>query len=761
MHTIWRWISAAGLFASLFVLVPGGCASTQGGAKDTPARGRGSIDARAGDEAFLHAFASTYRYTHGRPKAITVTPAGDAVLYLRSGPRSFVQDLYVFDVATGAQRVLLTADQLLGGQDEQLTAEELARRERMRMASRGIASFSLSEDGARILIPLSGRLFVYEREGGKITEIKSGGGFPIDPRFSRDGSLIASVRDGEVYVAQTDGAREWRVTSGAGGTVTHGLAEFVAQEEMSRFHGYWWSPDARRICYQRTDTAGLETFYIADPMNPAKEPDAWPYPRAGKQNADVQLGIVPTEGGETTWISWDRQAFPYVASVTWPKNAPLTVLVQNRTQTHQQLLAVDDRTGATSVLLEEKDPAWINIYESCPKWLADGSGFLWVTDSYGGGPGNDFPRLELRRNDGSLDRVVTPEGFRLYDLLSLDSKGRAAYVSHGPASPYTEVSRVSLDGGTEPVRLAGGQGQFGAVFADNHSVYVESAMTLSGEVSWTVKREPGRTAIGRLTSAAETPPFIPKPQLTTVEVSGREHHAAIIRPRSFSRSKTYPVVAMLYTGPGVTTVNANAMGYLLHQWLADQGFIVVAIDNRGTPRRGRAWERVIKNNLIDIALDDQAACILALGAAHPEMDTRRVGVSGWSFGGYFAAMAAMRRPDIFRCGVAGAPVCAWEDYDTHYTERYMGLPQDNPSGYAASNVLTYCKDLTVPLLIIHGTADDNVYFMHSLKMTEALFRAGKKFEFLPLAGLTHMVPDPAVTVRLQSRIASFLRENLR
>jgi dipeptidyl-peptidase-4 len=760
MRMITRSVLAAGLLATFITLASSGCASPQGGARESGVGARVSIDARASDEAFLHAFASTYRYTHGRPKAITVTPNGDAVLYLRSGPRSFVQDLYIFDTATGTQRVLLTAEQLLGGEAEELTAEELARRERMRMASRGIASFSLSEDGSKILVPLSGRLFVYERAGGKISELKSDAGFPIDPRFSRDGTLVASVREGEVYVSQTDGLREWRVTQGAGGTVTHGLAEFVAQEEMSRFHGYWWSPDARRICYQRTDTAGLETFYIADPMNPAKEPGSWPYPRAGKQNADVRLGIIPTEGGETTWIEWDRAAFPYVASVTWPKNAPLTVLVQNRTQTRQKLLAVDDRTGATSVLLEEEDPAWINIFDSCPKWLADGSGFVWLTDSYGGEPGKDFPRLELRKRDGSLERVVTPEGFPVYDLLSLDSKGRAAYISHGPASPYTEVSRVSLDGGG-PVLLAGGQGQFGAHFADNHSVYVETATTLAGELSWTVKREPGRAIIGRLTSAAEKPPFIPRPELTTVQVDGREHHAAIIRPRSFSQGRAYPVVAMLYTGPGVATVNANAMGYLLHQWMADQGFIVVAIDNRGTPKRGRAWERVIKNNLIDVALSDQAACITALGERYPEMDTSRVGVSGWSFGGYFAAMATMRRPDIFRCGVVGAPVCAWEDYDTHYTERYMGLPQDNPSGYAASNVLTYCKDLTVPLLIIHGTADDNVYFMHSLKMTEALFHAGKTFEFLPLAGLTHMVPDPAVTVRLQSRIAAFLRENLR
>jgi dipeptidyl-peptidase-4 len=199
---------------------------------------------------------------------------------------------------------------------------------------------------------------------------------------------------------------------------------------------------------------------------------------------------------------------------------------------------------------------------------------------------------------------------------------------------------------------------------------------------------------------------------------------------------------------------------VLQQWLADQGFIVVWLDGRGTPRRGREWERVIKHNMIDVPLEDQVAGLAALGEKYAEMDLTRVGITGWSFGGYFSAMAAMRRPDVYQAAVAGAPVCDFRDYDTHYTERYMGLPEENKAGYDASSVLTYCKDLSVPLLIIHGTADDNVYFLHSLKMTEELFRAGRKFEFLPLAGFTHMVPDPEVTIRLQSRIAAFFKQHL-
>jgi dipeptidyl-peptidase-4 len=240
----------------------------------------------------------------------------------------------------------------------------------------------------------------------------------------------------------------------------------------------------------------------------------------------------------------------------------------------------------------------------------------------------------------------------------------------------------------------------------------------------------------------------------------REYHAAVIRPTNFKPGTKYPVLVSVYGGPHSNTVMASQRAYLLQQWYADHGFIVVSIDGRGTPNRGRAWERAIKGNLIDIPLEDQVDGLKALGAKYAEMDMSRIGIYGWSFGGYFSAMAAMRRPDVYHAGVAGAPVCDWRDYDTAYTERYLDLPQTNEKGYDASSVLTYCDKLERPLLIIHGTADDNVYFLHSLKMTQKLFRAGRDFEFLPLAGFTHMVPEPVVTTRLYSRIADFMVQNV-
>ena len=248
-------------------------------------------------------------------------------------------------------------------------------------------------------------------------------------------------------------------------------------------------------------------------------------------------------------------------------------------------------------------------------------------------------------------------------------------------------------------------------------------------------------------------------ELTTV-TGEHMYHAAVIRPNDFERGRQYPVILSVYGGPHAQMVSASSRRYILQQWFANQGFIVVCIDGRGTPNRGRLWERAIVGNFIDLPLDDQVTALQLLGARYPEMDMSRVGVYGWSFGGYFSAMAVMRRPDIFDVGIAGAPVADWEDYDTHYTERYIGLPQENPEGYRASNVLTWAPDLQRPLLIIHGTADDNVYFTHALKMSNVLVQEGIPHEFMPLSGMTHMVADPDIVIPMYERMIGFLTKHL-
>jgi dipeptidyl-peptidase-4 len=545
---------------------------------------------------------------------------------------------------------------------------------------------------------------------------------------------------------------ERRLTEGAGGGVTHGLAEFVAQEEMGRHRGFWWSPDATILAYQRTNTSDVEVLTIADGSRPERAPRRSPYPRPGGSNADVRLGLVKAEGGPTTWVDWDRARFEYLAAVTWDENAPLTLLVQNRRQTESRLLAVDVEDGSTTTLLVERDDAWVEIHPKTPLWLRDGSGFLWITERRGA------LQLELRDRDGSLRNGVTPLDLGFQSLVHYLPATSEVVVRAGDPTE-SQLHRVPLDPREGPPRAVTTEpGIHSATFNRDGTLWVHVASPLEGEERWEVIGPDGPTG-HRLRSIAESPGFAPNLEFTAVGDAPR-FHAVLVRPRDFDPSRRYPVIDHVYGGPTGQMVRKSPRRYLLDQWMADQGYIVVRIDGRGTPNRGRDWQRAVKHDLIRAPLEDQVRALRQLGERYTELDLSRVGIYGWSFGGYFAAIAAMRHPELFHAAVAGAPVVDWRDYDTHYTERYMGLPQDNPEGYDAANVLTHVEALTRPLLVIHGTVDDNVYFMHSLKLSDALFRAGKPFEFLPLAGFTHMVPDPLVTKRLYGRVMTFFATHL-
>ena len=716
-------------------------------------------------EGFLEQYAATYRFRHGQPTSVTVTPDGREVLFLRSGPRSFVRDLYAFDVASGAERVLLTAEQILEGAEESLTAEEKARRERQRLAARGIAGFGLSNDGRRVLVPLSGRLFVVDRDSRKVRELESAAGAPVDPRFSPDGSKVAAVRGGDLYVLDVAAGTERRLTTSASETLESGLAEFVAQEEMGRYEGYWWAPDGGTIAYQETDTASVERLYIGDPFTPEQAPQPWVYPRAGRANAKVRLGLVPVAGGATTWVRWDADRYPYLASVRWQANAPLTILVQNRTQTEELLLAVDPANGDTRTLHVERDRTWLNLDPDLPRWLPSGEGFLWSTERDGGWA------LELRDRTGGFVRTVVPveSGYRAF--LRVDERRGVVYVLASPDPTEEHVLRASLrEEGGEPRRLTAEPGVHTGVFAESGAdVWVHTVQRPDGSVDTVVRRLDGRE-VGPLRSVTERPPFAPNLEITSVEVDGRRHYAALVRPRDFDERRRYPVIVYVYGGPHWNVVSTAGQRFLLHQWIADHGYVVVSIDGRGTPGRGRVWERALafaegvdgpRGDIVSVPLEDQAAVLKALGERSPELDLARVGVFGWSYGGTMAAMAVLRRPDVFRAAVAVAPVNDWRDYDTHYTERYLGLPDDNPAGYDRSAAATWAEKLDRPLLLMHGTADDNVYFFHSLKLVNALFRAGRPFEFVPLVGFTHSVPDPLMTVRIYDRLVAFFDERLR
>ena len=713
------------------------------------------------DPQFSRDFAETQRYQLGRPTALRFTPDGKQLFFLRSGARDSTRKLYVFDTATKQTRELITPQQLLGDTGEVLSKEEKARRERLRLTTKGFASYDMTKDGKTLLLPLSGKLFALDLASLKVRTLDDGAKPALDAQLSPDGSRVAFVRDYDLYVRDLKTAKETRLTKGGSETLQHGLPEFIAQEEMSRYQGFWFSPDGKTLAYQESDHTGVERFTIQDPAKPGEAAEGFYYPRPGKANVKVRLGLIPVGGGATTWVRWDAEKYPYLLRVYWPETAPvqapLTLIVQTRDQREQAILTVDAR-GATRTLLVQRDMAWLDPDFGFVRWLPDGKGFLTASEESG--------EAQLIRYDaaGRNAQVLVPRGFD--SIWGVADDGRVtATVFTTPQE--AQVLRIDPAAGpaAEPEVLARRPGERTARIARSSGHYAIGEATLDAPLT-TRLFDPKGEFLAELPSVAELPRVWPEPELFTAEVNGETYHAAVLKPRDFDPKKKYPVIDSVYGGPTVTVVTANAVGYLRDQWLADHGAIVVKIDNRGTPRRSREWARAFKDrdgrngDALSVIVNDQAAVITALATRIPQMDVSRIGITGWSYGGTSSAAAVTLRPDVFKVAVAGAPVTDWADYDTHYTERYLDLPAANPEGYAKSNLVERAGELTRPLLLIHGSGDDNVYFLHSLRLADALFKAGKPFEFLPLVNFTHMVANPVVQERLDDRVAEFLFRHL-
>jgi dipeptidyl-peptidase 4 len=700
-------------------------------------------------DTFLRDYAETRRFQAGRPTAVRLAAGGAAALFLRSGPRSAVQALHETDLATGATRLLVDPERLAAG--AALTPEERARLERQRITARGLTHFELSSDGSTVIAGLGGKLFAVDRETGAATALDTGEA-PLDPRLSPDGALLAYARGGELHVLDLATNRERALTSGAPTGVSRGLAEFVAQEEMDRDRGFWWSPDGRLLAYQETDEREVEKLSLSDPLRPEQPPVVFAYPRAGGENAKVRLGVVPVAGGETTWVTWDAERWPYLCRVSWERGAPLAIQVLDRAQQETGVLAVDPATGRTKVLLVEKDAAWVNLAKRLPLWRGDGQGFFWMTERSGA------PEVELR--DASGERVATwiPASAGFGELVGWDEERSALWFIGGPDPTQDQLYVVR--GGAPPERVGPpGPASVSAVLAADGATVAITRTTLRDHAQtevWSVTGAAPAVRLATVPSVAEEPPA-PTTEIRKVG-AGEGLWSSVTRPRGLEGGSKLPVIVQVYGGPQHREVTHRPA--ILQQWLADRGFVVVSIDGRGTPRRGRAFERAIRDDLAGPPLADQIAGLQALAKELPELDLARVGITGWSYGGFMSAVAVLRRPDVFKAGVAGAPVVDWRDYDTFYTERYLGLPQSAAAAYDRSGALAAWAAPARPLLVVHGTADDNVWFLHSLRLSNALFRAGRPFELLPLAGVTHLPADPEGVEWLWERVRATFEARL-
>jgi len=695
------------------------------------------------DEQLLADAAATYHWRLGVPTPLAVTPDG-AVLFRRTPARSFASDLFELS-PTGAVRTLATAAQLLGAAEETLSAEEKARRERTRTATKGVVDIDVSTDGATIFVPIGGMFVLIDRASGRHTTIDPRGP-AYDPHLSPDGQSIAFVRDGALWLAARGG--DTRPLTAPPEGHEDGVADFAAMEELGRTRGFWWSPDGQRIAFQRSDLRPIQTLYVSDPRHPERAPTPFKYPRAGTSNAIVSLGVISIARTTPATMPDAIFAWPssteYLAKVVW-RDGPLTATVLDRDQQTVTVLALDD-AGATHALLSEHDDAWINVNVGVPRWLPDRSGFLWMTEASGAWV------LERRDRNGALIAQLTHPELHLHHLAGIDD-GDAIVVT-APEQPRQEVWRVPLDG-SPPLRIDTDRGVASVSVAGHGVVVIDSVLTAGGRRSLAVSAHGAR----ELPRTSETPSLVPTTVLETVRLDGREHNVAITRPRALDPDRTYPVLLQVYGGPHKVNVTDARDAYVMDQWYADAGFIVVRSDNRGTPARGRAWERAILKDLITVPLADQVGALKAIGARHPELDLSRVGVWGWSFGGYLATLAVLLHPETFKAAVAGAPVTDWLLYDTAYTERYMKTPHANAGGYASTSALTHAAKLERPLLIIHGITDDNVHFANTLALIEALYLAGKRAEVITMSA-THMVPDPKLFLARERVQIDFFRQHL-
>ena len=538
--------------------------------------------------------------------------------------------------------------------------------------------------------------------------------------------------------------------------LSYGAAEFIAAEEMGRMRGYWWAPDGASLLVARVDESRVQRWHIADPANPARSPAAVAYPAAGTPNADVSLLLAGLDGRRAE-VDIDWAAFPYLVNVAWEAGGDPLIVVQSRDQRIMRLLTADPSTGATAVLREDTDPRWLDIVPGVPARTGDGR-IVWAADSDGA------RRLLVGTPEelaGGAGAAVTPPTLQVREILSVDG---GAVLFTASADDPTEIGlwlyRGEGPGGLQEISPPGGV--HAGIRAAGTTVLTSRTMTQPEAAVRVLTDSPG----GAATEAAQIavlaePPNVPPPHPDRFAAGTREIRSALLLPSWHEPgSARLPVLLDPYGGPHAQRVLAAQGAFLTSQWLAEQGFAVLVADGRGTPGRGPEWDRAVWHDLAGPVLEDQVEALQAAAARHPDLDTSRVAIRGWSFGGYLSALAVLRRPDVFHAAVAGAPVIDWRLYDTHYTERYLGLPDEQPQVYGQSSLLADAPRLTRPLLFIHGLADDNVVVAHTLRMSSALLAAGRPHSVLPLSGVTHMTPQEEVAENLLLLQVGFLREAL-
>ncbi len=681
---------------------------------------------------------------------LKISPDGARVTYLKGKADDKDRlDLWEYNIHDGKARVLVDS-KALAPKQEKLSDEEIGRRERQRTAAlSGILEYTFAPAGDALLFPLNGKLYYYPlatRTHKPVVEFIDTHGFATDGTVSPAGGLVAYVRDQNLYAYDIAAKTEKALTSDGGGVIKNGMAEFIAQEEMDRSTGYWWAPDGRHIAFARVDESPIkvtERFEISAD-NVATFPQR--YPTTGGPNVLVRLGVVDIKTGALTWMDLGADQDIYLARVNWlPDGKTLAIQRESRNQRKLDLLFADIDSGKARTILTETSDTWIDLNDEL-SFLKSSHEFIW------GSARDGYTHLYLYDTDGRLLRQLTAgkwgvDDFRKRAVMGIDEKTRTVYFTATEKTPterhlYSasldtqdphQVRRITQEPGVHAVSMSPDARFYIDNFTSNSQPPQVSLHSVDGKLlSWLLEN--------RLDAQHPDAPYLADNSVaeigTLTAADGQTLYYQMFKPLHFDPAKRYPAIVDVYGGPGVQRVLNNWQGSTFTQILTRAGYVVFTLDNRGSAFRGTAFQNPIHRRMGEVEVADQVQGARWLGS-QSFVDPARIGVWGWSYGGYMTLNLMFKAPEVFRAGVAGAPVTDFALYDTHYTERYLDRPQDNAAGYEASSVLPYAKDLKGRLLVMHGMSDDNVLFLNSTKLFRKLQDLGKPFDVMVYPGAKH------------------------
>jgi dipeptidyl-peptidase-4 len=681
---------------------------------------------------------------------LKISPDGSRVTYLQGKPDDKDRlDLWEYNIHDRLARVLVDS-KALAPKQEKLSDEERGRRERQRTAAlSGIVEYTFAPSGDAVLFPLSGKLYYYQLATPKqkpVVQFIDTHGFATDATVSPAGGYVAYVRDQNLYSYDIAASQEKALTADGGGAIKNGMAEFIAQEEMDRSTGYWWAPDGKHIAFARVDEMPIkvtERFEIAAD-NVATF--AQRYPTTGGPNVLVQLGVIDVESGAVTWVDLGAEQDIYLARVNWlPDGKTLAIQRESRNQRKLDLLFADIDTGKTRIILTETSNTWIDLNDELT-FLKNSHEFIWASARDG------YTHLYLYDYDGHLIRPLTAgkwvvDDFRKRAVMGVDEKNRLVYFTATEQSPterHLYVTSLDTQDPHQVKQITQDAGVHGVAMSPDVRFYIDNFTSSAQPPQVSVHAADGtRTAWlleNRLGEHHPDAPYLADnsiPEVGTLPAAdGQTLYYQLFKPLHFDPTQRYPAIVYVYGGPGVQLVLNNWHGNSFTQILTRAGYVVFTLDNRGSAHRGTAFQTPIHDRMGDVEVTDQVQGAQWL-RDQSFVDPTRMGVWGWSYGGYMTLNLMFKAPDVFRAGVAGAPVTDFALYDTHYTERYLDRPEDNAAGYAASSVLPYAKDLKGNLLVMHGMADDNVLFLNSTKLFRKLQDLSKPFEVMVYPGAKH------------------------